>query len=268
MAYKRKFASGGPSSYAKRAKTTRGRTRGNRTTYKLASGSTYKTARIAARGVQRLTRMIETKETAQTQAVATSLPHNNITLLSINPFVTNLGVGDPMAGTGNRIGDSISVSGLLIKGFMENALSRSHVHYRIMLVRGAKGETFDRTSLFKGIVDNKIIDQMNTERFTIVASKRMTINCTNNAPSSLNINGTVSTGNAAGISGRPFSLWIPGKKFGRDGVIKYQDASTSQVKFYDYRIVVLAYDWYGTPQDVNNVGLINSFYTKLYYKDA
>jgi hypothetical protein len=212
--------------------------------------------------------MIETKETAQTQAVATNLPHNNITLLSTNPFVTNIGAGDPMTGTGQRIGDSIAVQGLLIKGFMECSIGRSHVHFRIMLVRGAKGETFSRATLYKNIVDNKIIDQMNTERFTILATKRITLNTSNAAPTSTLPNGTPSGTTSSGQSGRPFSIWIPGAKFGRQGVIKYEDASTSQVKFYDYRIVILAYDWYGTPQDVNNVGLLNSFYTKLYYKDA
>lgn len=222
-----------------------------------------------ARSVTRLNRMIETKETAQTQAVATNLPHNNITLLTTNPFVTNIGAGDPMAGTGNRIGDSISVQGLLLKGFMECALQRSHVHFRVMLVRGAKGEPFNRATLFKNIVDNKIIDQMNTERYTIIASKRFTVNASNTAPNSVNTaNGVPLASSIPGITGRPFSMWIPGAKFGRNGVIKYEDASTSQVKFYDYRIVILAYDWYGTPQDLNNVGLLNSFYTKLYYKDA
>jgi hypothetical protein len=212
--------------------------------------------------------MIETKESAQTQVVGTDLSHNNITLLTTNPFVTNNGANDPMAGTGNRIGDSIAVQGLLIKGFLENALQRSHVHFRVMLVRGAKGETFNRTTLFKGIVGNKIIDQMNTERFTVLATKRITINTSNAAPTAVMPNGAPSGTTSSGQSGRPFSMWIPGKKFGRQGVIKYEDASTSQVKFYDYRIVILAYDWYGTPQDANNVGLLNSFYTKLYYKDA
>lgn len=268
MAYKRKFSSGGPSSYAKRAKTTRGRTRGNRSTYKLASGSTYKTARIAARGVQRLTRMIETKESSQLQTVGTQCPHNNITLLGINPFYTITGVGDPMAGTGNRVGDSISVKGLLIRGFIENTLGRAQVHYRIMLVRGAKGETFDRATLFKGIVDNKLIDQMNSERFTIVASKRMTVNSSNNVANAVGVNGVPSSGTPGGITGRPFSMWVPGSKFGRDGRVTYENNSPTQVKFYDYRIVILAYDWYGTPQDASFVGLINSMYTKMYYKDA
>lgn len=220
------------------------------------------------RSVQRLNRMIETKETAQTQAVGTNLPHNNIVLLTTNPFVTALGAGDPMAGTGNRIGDSISVQGLLLKGMMECSFQRSHVHFRIMLVRGAKGDFFNCATFFKGIVDNKLIDQMNNERYTIIASKRMTIDASNAAPNVLQASGVPLTNVVSGITGRPFSMWIPGKKFGRNGVIKYEDASTSQVKFYDYRIVILAYDWYGTPQDINNVGLLNSFYTKLYYKDA
>jgi len=248
--------------YAKRARSAAAR---GRTGY---AGVLSASVRRATQGVQRLNRMIETKESAQTQTVATALPHNNVALMSINPFVTSFGTGDQMAGTGNRIGDSISVSGVLIKGFLENSLSRPHVHYRIWLLRGAKGESFTRSTIFKGIVDNKIIDQMNTERFTVLAHKRLTINASNTMAAHVAANGVPDISGASGTSGRPFSMWIPGKKFGRAGTIKYEDASTSQVKFYDYRLVILAYDWYGTPQDINNVGLVNSLYSKIYYKDA
>jgi len=225
------------------------------------------------RSVKRINSMVETKESCQVTGANISLPHNNIYNTGINPFVVTLGTGDPMAGTGNRIGDCISVRGLLIKGFLENAISRPKVHYRIMLLRGAKGETFDRTSIFKGIVGNKIIDQMNPERFTVVAQKKFTINCSSSAPSTVSATGVplsgISSGtDTAGTGSRAFSMWVPGRKFGRLGTIRYENASTSQVKFYDYRIVILAYDWYGTPQDVNNVGKINEMYAKLYFKDA
>lgn len=224
--------------------------------------------------LKRLESMIETKESCQVTGSNLSLPHNNIYETGINPFALNIGASEPMSGTGQRIGDKITLRGCLIKGFFENAVTRSRVHYRVMLVRGAKGETFNRANLFKGIVNNKCIDQMNTERFTIVASKKFTINASASAAITTDaagqpievISGT--TLQYGGQSTKAWSMWVPGAKFGRGGNIQYENQSTSQVKFYDYRIVILAYDWFGTPQDINNVGKINEMYCKLYFKDA
>jgi hypothetical protein len=56
---------------------------------------------------------------------------------------------------------------------IENPVNRSNTHYRIMF-RGAKGETFDHTTLFKNQSNNKLMDVINTERFTIVAQKIVT----------------------------------------------------------------------------------------------
>jgi len=60
---------------------------------------------------------------------------------------------------------------------------------------------------------------------------------------------------------------IPGRKFGRSGVIRYENGS-NQVKFFDYVPLFVVYDWYGTPQDINNVGRINELYAKIRFKDA
>lgn len=226
--------------------------------------------RRANAGVKRLDSMIETKESAQVSGTNLSLPHNNIYNTGINPFALNQGAQDMATGTGNRIGDRINVKGVLVKGFIENALNRSKVHYRVMLIRAAKGEIFSRANLFKGIVGNKIIDQMDTERFTVVASKRFTINCANGGPSSVGATGVPAVDSLynVGIGTKAFSMWIPGKRFGKNGTVQYENNSPGQVKFYDYRVVIMAYDWYGTPQDVNNVGKINDMYVKLYFKDA
>jgi len=237
-----------------------------------------KRPRLAAstlgRSVARLNRMIETKESTGSWGTNIGLPHNNTVMIGANPFTLVNGNGDPMTGTGNRIGDRITVNGLLLKGFFENALQRSKVHYKVMLVRGAKGETFTRSTLYKNNSNNKMIDLFDTERFTIVASKKFTISCSSAAASSVQlVTGApvelLPSGTTFGGQGsHAFSMWIPGRKFGRSGNVQYENGSTTQLKFYDYRIVVLAYDWYGTPQDANNVGIINEAYLKLYYKDA
>lgn len=230
---------------------------------------------ILATKVDNLYNMIETKELSHKTASNVGLQHNNTLslqrsdALALNIFYCGQGVDDPMAqNTGSRIGDAFNCRGVMIRGFFENAINRSKVFYRIMVLKGAKGETFARSTIFKGDSDNKMIDQVNTDRFTIVAQKVFTISCASQAPTSVDTAGQVSAGGMAGIGTKTVKMWIPGSKFGRNGRVQYENGSVSQVKFYDYRIVVLAYDWYGTPQDINVVGRINELYTKCYFKDA
>lgn len=239
------------------------------------------------RKVNRLYSMIETKESCRVGTPNLGLEHNQIvlygnynqanyprTLVSIvNPMSVAQGTDDNMGGVGTRIGDSLSIRGLLIRGFFENAFGRNRVYYRVMLIRAAKGDTIDRTTLFKGNAGNKMIDQVNTERFTIIAQKVFTI--TANAGMATSVTGlgagVPQIGTIVDVAAQPtkmFNLWVPGRKFGRGGTIRYENGSSNQVKYYDYRIAVLAYDWFGTAQDVNTVGRVNEMYTKLYYKDA
>jgi hypothetical protein len=82
------------------------------------------------------------------------------------------------------------------------------------------------------------------------------------------LNGQPSDVAHAGIASRLVTMWIPGSKFGRGGVVQYENASSSQVKFYDYRICILCYDWLGTPQDLNTVGKVNDLIATMYFKDA
>lgn len=227
------------------------------------------------RQVTNISRAIETKEGCR-RITNVQMAHNNVTVFNdsdgnvFNPFISSQGVQDPMAFGGMvRVGDKIQVKGLLFKFFVEASLSRSKVYFRFMLIRMAKGDTLNRANLFKDACGNKMIDQINTERFTIVAQKTFNVMPPNNAPSSLIVGTGVPNAQVAGQSGsRVFSMYVPGRKFGRGGVITYENASTSQLKFYDYRLCCVSYDWYGTPQDTNNVGFINDGFVKVYFKDA
>lgn len=271
---------------AKRARLTGSMTAGAR---KTKARSMYRPmVKFVAKRVNSLYRMIETKETSRTGTINLALAHNNITLFGsynqanlpysivsvCNPFSLAQGADDAMNGVGQRIGDAVNVRGLMIKGFFENALERPKVYYRIMLIRGAKGETFSRDTIFKGCSNNKMIDQVNTERFTVVAQKIFNISVSATQPASqVAVSGAPLTSNSTttvygGIGTKTFKMWIPGRKFGRNGYVQYENQSSTQVKFYDYRICILAYDWYGTPQDANAVGRVNELYTKLYFKDA
>lgn len=230
-----------------------------------------------ARRITSISRSIETKETAH-RITNVDLAHNNVTVFNnsvgtvFNPFSVAQGVTDDMGLGGTRIGDKIQLKGMLFKFFVEGSLSRSKVYFRFMLIKMAKGDTLNRANLFKGVSGNKMIDQINTERFTIVAQKVINVSPPN--PPAAGVTTLPPTGVASGpappgITGNKIlSMYIPGKKFGRDGVVTYENASTTQTKFFDYRLCCVAYDWYGTPQDTNNVGFINDGFVKLYYKDA
>lgn len=233
-------------------------------------------ARAALKGVARLTRMIETKESQRIANPNPGLPHNDVYIPqdstsggNLNPFTLNFGAADPMAqGTGNRIGDSIAIKGLTVKAFFENALGRARVYYRFMLLKCAKGDVPTRAVLFKNDSNNKMMDVLNTERFAVIAQKIFTINCSNAAPASVGATGVPTSATSAGIGTKLVTMWIPGRKFGRGGVIQYHNDSVSDLKFFDYRFAIVAYDWFGTPQDLNVVGRVNELFTKLYFKDA
>ena len=241
--------------------------------FKARNSRNIRNYNLASR-VNKLYRMIETKESQTVTGTNVALAHNNVTVLqasgggNLSLFQTAQGAQDPMAGTASRVGDQIAIKGIMIKGFFENALNRAKVYYRLMVIKGAKGDSVTRATLYKGDAGNKMIDQVNTERYTIIAQKIFTLSYSNSAPTAVDATGVPTGGTAAGISNRIVKLWIPGHKFGRGGLLQYENGSATQAKFFDYTTCIVAYDWYGTPQDANNVGRINELYTKCYFKDA
>lgn len=228
--------------------------------------------------VNRLTRTIETKQAQWASLTNVGLPHNNTyTVLQaggiqLNPLRTVTGTDDPMTGnSGSRIGDKITVKGMAICGMVELPARRSKTHIRIMVVKCPRGQEPSRANaLFQGNCTNKMLDTVNTEKFTILWQTRFNLSPSNVGFTGIapNVDGTPSGGMPAGIATRLFKGWIPGKRFGKGGVVTYEDASSINPKFFDYRVVILAYDWFGTPQDINNVALLNEMYTKIYFKDA
>lgn len=227
--------------------------------------------------ISRLERTIETKEGLRTFSGGKNIAiqHNNIYTLTNSLLFTNYGTGDPMAGVGLRIGDRICFRGVAIKLMLQNQAERPKVFYRVMVIKSAKGDAPTRATLFKGLTGdpgNKMIDQINTERYTIIAQK--SLNCVASgaaAWTTVNATGVPRTENGAtqigGVGTKIVSMWIPGRKLARNGVVTYENEST-QPKFFDYHLIILAYDWFGTPQDVNNVGAVSDGWVKLYYRDA
>ena len=226
-----------------------------------------------------LARKIETKQSTSTVTDGTAISHNNF--IVVDPTATflrtNNGTGDPMSGVGDRIGDEITLKGISIKMMIQNNQRYNNVTYRLMLVRSSKGDTPTRSSLFRGLSGNKMLDSINYERYSIVAQKMFKITADNsgsNGPllNALGVNyGAYAQDGDRLIMSPPtkiIRMYIPGAKISKRGVIKYEDLSTSQVKFFDYNLVLFAYANLNTSQDVVDIALINDYVKTMYYTDA
>lgn len=276
-------------SYAARAARARRTGTMTRGAGRVLSGVGVKRAKTAlslarvSRQVSRINRMIETKEVTHQFSPNQAMPHNLTVQLADNDSVTNMNIfrlGQGAADTdihaaapNNRIGDSIAIKGVKLRFFLENSLGRSKVYYRIMLLRAPRGDaslntTTLRSALFKGRTNNKMLDGIDTKRYRVIWQTQCTVQPTNPQALTVGVTGVPATGTPAGTASKIVSAWIPGYKFGRSGVIQYEQGSASLVKFYDYIVVFVAYDWFGTPQDVNNVGQLNEGYSTVYFKDA
>ena len=47
--------------------------------------------------------------------------------------------------------------------------------FRLFVIKSAKGDSPSATNLFNGLISNKMIDTLNTERYSILASKTVVI---------------------------------------------------------------------------------------------
>ncbi len=85
---------------------------------------------------------------------------------------TTQGVSDPNnAATANRIGDEINLKGIKCSIMVELNERYSDVTFRLMVVKSAKGDVPTFTTLFNGLSGNKMMDTLNTERYTIMYQK-------------------------------------------------------------------------------------------------
>jgi hypothetical protein len=198
-----------------------------------------------------LARKMETKTSTSTSTDGTEILHNNFVVLdpTANFLRTTNGTDDPMTGDGNRIGDEITLKGISLKMMIELNERYSDVTHRLMLVRSAKGDTPTRASLFKGQSGNKMLDGINTERYTIVFQKTFKITAPNygtvGAARTSGL-GLIQEGNKSAVGAeqvisratRIIRVYIPGSKISKGGQLKYEDLSTSQIKFFDYTLVL------------------------------
>lgn len=219
-----------------------------------------------------MSKTVETKHANYTSTDGPEIFHNNFVSLDNAVLKTTPGPFDPTLNNADcRIGDEINLRGVKFKMMVELNERYSDVTHKLLIVKAAKGDVPTRDTLFNGLSGNKMIDTINTERYTILASKTFKLK----APAQ-------GTGGAVGVNGlanasdvnqllsratRIVTLWVPGKKFRKGGRIQYEQGS-SQPKFFDYHVVLYAYSNWSCLQDVYYVSRVNDYVKTMYYKDA
>ena len=231
----------------------------------------------------------ETKNSQSDISDYQEIQHNSfINIFPNNLLNTTPGVNDPTTGnTQNRIGDQISLIKCKIRMMLELNERYSDVTYRIMIIKSSRGDTPTINTLFKGLSGNKMLDEVNYEKYTVIYQKWGKIKAPNvsmgrqaaqdatlTVPSTgIYYNSGTIEGNFLSRATRIIKIDIPGYKFAKDGIIKYEGPTNGQLqKFFDYNVFVYAYSNYNTlaPTGVTsgyNVMAVNDAYVQLAYKD-
>ena len=233
------------------------------------------TIQRVARQLQSLSRTIETKSGVQTFPDGIEIAHNTFVTFSSALLSTFNGTEDKEDGSGRRIGDKITIKALQIKGMVELNERYSDVGVKVIVVKSAKGDTPTPANLWQGASGNKLLDTFNTERYTILKSKFIKMKAPNMSIIAAGVQ-TVGSGFTANNTQtqqqsratKMFSGSIPGSKFGKGGVIQYENGSP-QTKFFDYHLLFFAYSNFSTSATLGfNVARVNDAFAKMHYKDA
>lgn len=229
--------------------------------------------RIVSRAINK---NIETKHSVYSNLDGQEITHNNFIYLDSSLLKTTQGVTDPAATqVNNRIGDKITLKGVGIKMMLELNERFSDVTFRIMVIKAARGDPPNRANLFVGQSDNKMLDQFNKERFTVLYQKYVKMKAPGYAttggfvplPVGLGVNYARNDDQVMSRATRIVKFYVPGRRFVRSRIVQY-DAGGDQPKFFDYHLLVYAYSNYSAFQDVPAVGRVNDFIKTVYYKDG
>jgi len=247
--------------------------------YKKYGGK--KKSNMAAATIQAAVRRVinqnlETKKANTTFTDGQGISHNSFINVDSSVLATTQGTSDPQnQNTNCRIGDEINLKGVAFKFMLENNHRYSETLFRIMVIKAAKGDTPTTATLFNNLSGNKMMDTFNNERYTLLFSKYVKVKQGNfGSVDALGGAGNVGSGLFAGSGGvlspasKIVKFYIPGSKFVKNGVVRYENQST-QVKFHDYHVFVYAYSSYGTSDALGwVVGTINEYIKIMYFKDA
>lgn len=219
---------------------------------------------------------IETKQSVYSATDGTEIGHNSFITIDNTPLYTTKGVTDPQASqTSNRIGDEINFKGLQMKMMLELNERYSDVTYRILVIKSSRGDTPQNTTLWNNVSGNRMLDTINTERYTVIYQKWGKIKAPNyGALSAVEGASYVSSGlyNTGALSRatKIVKIRLSPKQL-KLGVIKYDGAfgDSSQLKFFDYTVLLYAYSNYSTSQLLGyNVLRLNDYIRTMYFKDG
>jgi len=251
--------------------------RGSKGMRRYKNKNQYAASVIQAAVRRAINKNIETKQGLLTPTDGLEISHNNFVVISSNPLGTINGPNEPNNSIGQRIGDEINLKGMSLKFMAELNERYSDVTFKLFIVKSAKGDAPTIATMFNGVSGNKMIDTFNRERFTKIHSETFKIKAPNNSTfaSRYTVGGSDSGVNYRDDPKEQLSratkivkVWVPGEKFVKGGHLQYE-SGTTQVKFYDYHIVLYAYSNYSTSSTGGwFVGRLNDAVIQLYYKDA
>jgi len=223
----------------------------------------------------------ETKNSQSDISDYQQIQHNSfINIFPNNILNTTPGVNDPTQGnTQNRIGDKITLLKCSLRMMLELNERYSDVTYRIIITKSARGDTPTINTLFKGLSGNKMLDDINYERYSVIYQKWGKLK----APNLSMGTGTAQDGTSSGVyyvsdnrqsrATRILRIDIPGSKFAKGGIIQYEGPANSTLqKFFDYNVFVYAYANYNVlaPTGLTagyNVLAVNDAFVRLHFKD-
>jgi len=238
--------------YTKRSKRSfkrgkRGYKRKSKRTTKARKGLT-KLIRKVALGTQ------ETKSAYYVDVSHSDVDQDTLTILHDQPLLTTQGVKDTDIGNLEcRIGDEVTPVSLNIKFMVALYPQYNFIHFRWLFIKSPYGDIPTRTTLFRGLSINKQLDEIDTERYTILKQKRFTI--TRHAAGGVSNANNTYTGTAEGpllptgqnyagfltqgFYPKMINISIPGSKFGKK--LKYQNNS-SAIKNWQYTSILFSYN--------------------------
>ncbi len=216
-------------------------------------------------------KMLETKKSLSSNSDGAEIFNNTPLLRNSELLRTGQGITDPTNTNAlNRIGDKINVLGLSVKCCFELNERYSMATYRVFIVKSAKGDVPDKSTMFNGNSTNKMIDTLNRERYTFLLEKVFTIR---QSSTGMQFNGVqeIGSGFTSGYSlvsraTKIVTLWVPGYKLAPKGVLTYENA-TAQPKMFDYHLIYYVYSNYSTATTFYTGRIADEVIT-LYYKDA
>jgi len=255
----------------------RGYKRSSKRTTKSRKGLT-KLIRKVALGTQ------ETKRAYYVNTEHADVDQDALTLLHSSPLYTTQGVKDPeTTNVECRIGDEVTPVSLSIRFMVALYPQYNVIHFRWLLIRSPQNDIPTKANLFKGLSVNKQLDEIDTERYTIIKQKRFSIRRASSGVS--NANNTFSTiaegpllytGQVyggfltQGYLPKLVNISIPGKVFGKK--LKYLSGSPAP-KNWQYTSFLLSYNCEqatsdGTGVYGSSVAVMDDYISCFKFKDA